>query len=180
MSLILDGTAGVTFPNATVQASAGSILQVQSTVLNSTFSQSLAAGFVVSSDVMSVSITPKFSTSKILVVCNFVMSLSENNRMFGLLYKNGSVLSGATGNASSSASRVTTMGVQDANLFGAVPLGFNYLDSPATTSATSYSLRLSHGSSSTNTVYVNQSTNDDGSVYRGRSISTITVMEIAQ
>jgi hypothetical protein len=179
MTFIVDGTSGLTFPNSTVQASAGNVLQVVQTNLTATFSQSLAAIATISSDVMSVSITPKFSTSKILIVCNFVMSLTETNRMFGFLYKNGSVVTGATGDASGSATRVTTMGLQDTNLFGATPMSFTYLDSPATTSSTTYSLRISHGSGSTQTVYINRSTTDDSSAYRGRSISTITVMEIA-
>lgn len=179
MTFIVDGTNGLTFPNSTLQASAGQVLQVVQTNLTSTFSQSLVAPATISTDVMSVSIAPKFTTSKILIICNFVMSLSENNRMFGFLYKNGSVVTGATGDASSSATRVTTMAVQDNNLYGATPMSFTYLDSPATTSSTSYSLRISHGSSTTQTVYINRSTSDESSVYRGRSISTITVMEIA-
>ena len=40
MSLILDGTAGVTFPNSTVQSSSGVVLQVVNATYSTTVSNS--------------------------------------------------------------------------------------------------------------------------------------------
>ena len=67
MSLIIDGTNGVTFPNSTTQASAGHVLQV----VNAT----TTAGFTSSSNVLAdtsitATITPKFATSSILILVN--------------------------------------------------------------------------------------------------------------
>lgn len=50
-----------------------------------------------------------------------------------------------------------------------------YLDSPATTSATTYKVQ---GLTNTGTFYVNRSANDNDASYSVRSVSSITVMEI--
>ena len=53
-----------------------------------------------------------------------------------------------------------------------------FLDSPATTSATTYSVRLSHNNGSTTTVFLNRSFHNNDSYYDARSASSITLMEI--
>jgi hypothetical protein len=57
-------------------------------------------------------------------------------------------------------------------------MSFSFLDSPATTSSTTYKIQIWAGSSAT-TVYVNYGINDSANAYRFRTASTITVMEIA-
>ena len=62
MTTIIDGSAGITFPNSTVQASAGQVLQV----VNATYSTSTGTSSSSYVDTgLTASITPKFSTSKI-------------------------------------------------------------------------------------------------------------------
>ena len=53
-----------------------------------------------------------------------------------------------------------------------------FLDSPATTSATTYSANVSHGSGTTRTLYVNRTVDDTNNDEFPRSISTITVIEV--
>jgi hypothetical protein len=53
----------------------------------------------------------------------------------------------------------------------------NFLDSPATTSSTTYKLQIVSTNGTTH--YVNRNVRDDNGDYEPRSISTITVMEIA-
>jgi hypothetical protein len=72
MTFIVDGTNGLTFNNATTQASAGQVLQVVSAT-NSTYTQIASTSFTDTG--LTVSITPKFSTSKILVIVNQQMSV---------------------------------------------------------------------------------------------------------
>mgnify|MGYP000210985985 CR=1 FL=1 len=56
----------------------------------------------------------------------------------------------------------------------------NYLDSPATTSSTSYSIRLWNGAGgAASTIYVNAVNQDTDAVYVPRSVSSVTLMEIA-
>ena len=62
MTMIIDGTNGLTFNNNTVQASAGQVLQVVSTIKTDTFSTTSNGWTSVTN--LSAIITPKFATSK--------------------------------------------------------------------------------------------------------------------
>ena len=160
MSLILDGSAGVTFPNSTVQASAGSILQViQAT---STGSAATTSGTFISTG-FSASITPKFSTSKILVLHTTTLNNQSGTGQGAInLARNGTVLGSAGGLAS-----VYALGT---NVVASV--GFNYLDSPATTSSTTYTIYFSSVGSGANITF-------NSGTGTGVSTTTITLMEIA-
>ena len=160
MSMIIDGTNGLTFNNATTQASAGQVLQV---VTGSTTTQ-VEASFASATDLgLSATITPKFSTSKILVI------VSAN---------------GCCGRATSiewtlQVLRGSTIINYIANYIGAnastVPTGFStcYVDSPATTSATTYKLQGLRTSGSASCVF-NLANSTSTS-----TTSIITLMEIA-
>ncbi len=54
----------------------------------------------------------------------------------------------------------------------------NYLDSPSSTSALTYGVKIAHTSSSTKDVYVNRSHDNSDDASWGRNASTITVMEV--
>ena len=60
-----------------------------------------------------------------------------------------------------------------------VSASFNYLDSPATTSATTYAVGLWNPSSITRVVYLNSSVTDTDNAYFPRGTTTITLMEIS-
>ena len=60
-----------------------------------------------------------------------------------------------------------------------VSCSFNYLDSPATTSATTYAVGLWNPSSITRVIYLNSSVTDTDSAYYPRGTTTITLMEIS-
>jgi hypothetical protein len=161
MPTIIDGTAGITFPNSTVQASAGQVLQVVNAsygLTNSTTSTT----FVDTN--LSATITPKFSTSKILVIIDQsgvgkTATVTGSGVGLALLRGSTSILNFA--NYAAYTNSVV------ANYIGSVSA--NYLDSPATTSATTYKTQFKQSDSTPNTVIVQ---NND-------SISTITLMEIA-
>ena len=57
-----------------------------------------------------------------------------------------------------------------------IPVSFMVLDSPATTSATTYKVQLSRGADS-GTVYLNGTAGGDS--YSGNTASTIIVMEVS-
>ena len=185
--MIIDGTNGLTFNDSSTQASAGKILQVVQTVLNTTVSKSSGTGYSTLTDItgLSVSITPKFSTSKILVTLQIGAtdwdSSSSSAQSAGFaLTRNGSLVTGALGAASGSNGR---------GWFGVLYYSFEsvqsasgmYLDSPASTSAQTYQAQWFVSSSAT-TVYINRSGRlASGSAEAGNSTycSTITVQEIA-
>jgi len=180
MSMIIDGTNGLTFNNATTQASAGSILQVQSVIKTDTFSTTSASFTDITG--LSVSITPKFSTSKILVMVSLGATASNSNQgsqLFRLTRAGTAIgVGGAAGSRPQATFRM--FGTSDTNTaYGG--LGFQYLDSPATTSSTTYSLQACCQSGGTYYIVINSSYGDLNSsdTYSGREASTITVMEIA-
>tara|TARA_R110000823_G_scaffold101360_1_gene217816 strand:- start:89 stop:349 length:261 start_codon:yes stop_codon:yes gene_type:complete len=81
------------------------------------------------------------------------------------------------GDAAGSRTRVSTAAGSSA--YGE-SVTFNYLDSPATTASTTYSLRILNGENATVTAYLNRNPVSDGdAAYSWRAASTITVMEIA-
>lgn len=160
MSLILDGTSGVTFPNSTVQASAGQVLQVvQGTT--STIASNGSTSFIDTN--LTASITPKFATSKILVLAN-QNGASKYTTNTAIKFK---LLRGATQimlleNMISTDSTASSIGSS---------VSMNYLDSPATTSSTTYKTQFSN-QGGTGTVYVQDYASSS-------TTSTITLLEIA-
>ena len=60
------------------------------------------------------------------------------------------------------------------------PLNFNYLDSPATTSAVTYGVRLHNSDNGSKTLYLNRSSSDsDSQTTTTRTVSTLTAMEVS-
>lgn len=130
-NITIDSTSGITFPNSTLQASAGSVLQVVYGSFNTQVTLSSASYANIG---LSATITPKFATSKVLVMCAVLMGQSTASAGGGIqLLRGGSVVFLA-GPADSNGPY--TIYSQANGNYSNVPL--NYLDSPATTSATTY------------------------------------------
>jgi hypothetical protein len=82
----------------------------------------------------------------------------------------------AIGDAAGSRTRASTAGMpQTASEF--TTLGVDFLDSPATTSSTTYKIQVR--ANTANTVAVNRTVTDSDNVAFSRNVSTITVMEVA-
>ena len=174
MTTIIDGSAGITFPNSTVQASSGVVLQVVQAVKTDGFSTT--SGTAVDITGMTATITPKFSTSKILVMS--VLNHGEDAtspypKLF--LVRNGTNI--LIGDVAGSASRVSTGafagGSANSDLYPAV---MNYIDSPATTSAVTYKWQVY--TFSARTFYLNTSPYT-GDANGTSAPSSIILMEIA-
>jgi hypothetical protein len=158
MSMIIDGTNGLTFNNATTQASAGQVLQVvyasSTTGVTTNSTSYVTTGF-------SASITPKFATSKILIM--FAGQAFINTvAYFGYLsiYRGGSAVY-------SSGTLLINSSAGSTNIAGTPTL--IYQDSPATTSSTTYTMYYKSGNSGA-TFYLNG---------EGSSPYSLTLMEIA-
>jgi hypothetical protein len=160
MAVTIDGTSGITFPNSTVQASAGQVLQVVQTTSSTIFSSS-STSFVTPTG-LSATITPKFSTSKVLVIARLSCSGSRSSviTLYSQLIRNSTALDG---------SFPSTSATPDYSFVN--ERFINYLDSPATTSATTYSVQFRGDGAGW---YVNA--NGFGS---NNGLTTITLMEIA-
>ena len=159
--------------------SAGKILQVVSTTRTDTFSESGISESAHSGAAISVTITPTSSSSKIYLVATLTMGLNNDNEGSFAFFRGGSIISGAIGDAAGSRTR-TGFGCFVNSTSTPTGLHGSFLDSPNTTSATTYDCRLSHGMNGGNgTVYLNRSHGDQNADQDSRYASTLTVMEVA-
>lgn len=154
----------------------GKILQVLSTTKTDTFSTTNTTFTDVTG--LTVSITPSSASNKVLVIANLVFSYSGTGGAHIKL--NGGNTSSYVGDAASN----RVQGVSNVYSYTSLRndlIAWNqpmlYLDSPATTSSTTYAAQVRVGSAGT--VYVNRSEEDADTVEYVRGASTITVMEVA-
>ena len=169
------GTTGVsTIANATITAGTfpnGHILQVVQTVKTATFSTSGTGWTDVTG--LSVTITPSDASNKILVIMN-CNSATQSGQRGGLKLVRGSQ-DICIGDAGGSRIRAT------AGITAAADSGWNscsatFLDSPSTTSATTYKVQTRNETSGVTYLNRTHSDSDAASYYRGTS--QITVMEV--
>lgn len=153
----------------------GNIIQVQSTTKSDTYSTANTSYEDIPN--FSCSITPRYSTSKVLVLVD-IGGLSANN---GTVYTR--LVRGSTEIYSGDGSGGVLSQIYDGgnstgeHYFGVWHHGATYLDSPVTTSVTTYKVQIKAQSGVT--VYFNRNTYDAG-VYNGRTASSITLMELQQ
>ena len=157
----------------------GKILQVVQTLKTDTASitSSNTNNFVDISG-MSLSITPTATTSKILVF--FTICLSGNAGSFHIRLVRGSTNIGigtSEGNRLGSTILYRPMGSPYQHACDAV--SSTVLDTPSTTSATTYKLQGSAGATYSATWYFNRTYSDSNNDYEGRTVSSITAMEVA-
>jgi hypothetical protein len=164
--------------------SPGHVVQVVSIAKTDVFSTSVAAGAFGDITGLSVTITPRFSTSKILLMAQVSGAVAQlaagpgpryrfmrNATPVGLGDVAGSRTPGSFGGLGSvAADEIESM----------ISYSGTFLDSPATTSPVTYSIQVGHRSAGAATVLVNRSRADVDNVRTDRNISTITLMEIAQ
>jgi hypothetical protein len=179
MTFVVDGTNGLTFNDATTQSSTatnasnissgtlgkarlptGSVLQVVQGLLTTPVSTGTNNTWVTTG--LTASITPTSSTSKILAtVSGFGYTNGSAVQLVVTLYRNSTNLSAYGFSQTYAGSSATQGGVT-----------FSYLDSPATTSSTTYTVYFTL-SNSAGTVTFNSA-----NAY-GQPIATIILQEIA-
>ena len=168
---IYDGTSWATVGNAGIGTN------VVSTAKTDTFSASVASG-AFSADAISATITPTASNSKVLVIVSLQITVSTVG-VRTRLYRAGSV-SGFIGDSAGSRTRVSSgNSIQNTRGGDMHTHTYTFLDSPATTSATTYSVRLGHDSGSTQSVYMNRSVTDSDNFAYTRTASSLTLIEVA-
>jgi hypothetical protein len=176
---ITDGT----IVNADINASAaiagtkfgaGTVLQVVQTFKTDTFSTTSATWVDVTG--LSQSITPSSASNKILVISDVAMGSSDFNS-YNFLFQTlrgstaiGISTAGSSVNASGGAN-MYLLGGQYPYLFGNMKM---FLDSPATTSSTTYKIQINKNDAS-GTIYINRKGADAAT----GAVSSITLMEIA-
>ena len=153
----------------------GKVLQVVSVTWKDAFSSTATGGTFAAITGASAAITPAATSSKILVTAMLNTSGSVYGQYINLL-KGGSVISGAQGAVSGSRVAMTAYAGTPDDAAEMDTTHINYLDSPSSTSAVTYSLSGSARSSTTWTV--NYPYEDSDNNYTGHTVSTITLIEI--
>jgi hypothetical protein len=151
----------------------GKVLQVVSATKTDSFSVSSATFTDVTG--LSVSITPSSASNKILILASISGSqdVGVNDVFFGLVRGATQIALG-----DSASSRVRASMQFSTNDGGWQNNGsINHLDSPSTTSSTTYKIQCRQGVSGS--VFVNRSKADTDSGSISRTVSTITAIEIA-
>ena len=179
MLAIWNGTAWRYIASTT--ATNGSVLQVQSTTLATIWSSNVVSGGIADITGLSASITPKSSSSKVLVTVNMngMVDVSGSYRPFfaAQLKRGGTAIGGGT--VAGSRTSINASGgytpVPDIN----ANISFSYMDSPSTTSSTTYQVAAFNAFGATFNLTVNQFAGDTNASTTGRLSSTITLMEIA-
>jgi hypothetical protein len=171
-TLTLPTTSGTVLTNGTnTNFPAGSVVQVVSTTKTDSYSNAAQNAW---NDVtgLSVSITPSSSSNKILVTGQLSYAASSN-LYFRLVRASTAIAVGDTAGSRISCTGASGYNFADGNV--GENANFNFLDSPSTTSSTTYKIQV-YGFNITQ--YVNRVVTDTDSAISPRNASTITVMEI--
>jgi len=154
----------------------GNIIQVVQTVKSDTFTTTSTTYVDVTS--FSCTITPRYSTSKILVLVDIggFAPINGGTSSARLLRDSTEIYSGD--GSAGVLNQIHDGGASSGDhYYGAFHHGSTYLDSPATTSSTIYKVQIK--SNGAYTTVFNRSAHDSG-VYNGRTASSITLMEVQQ
>ena len=127
---------------------------------------------------MSVSITPTSTSSKIYIAVNAHIGGDQASYLAFRVLRDSTVVTQGT-HATGNRTNVSFGGRIDQN-YDNYMVSFNFLDSPSTTSATTYKVQVSDAYDSSNRNIVINGTGDDANdSYTLCGTSTITVMEVA-
>lgn len=148
------------------------VVQVKSATKSDTFSMTSSTFADVTG--LSVSITPTSASNKVFVIVTLNFTTTGAPQAGFRLVRDSTDI--GLGDAAGSRLRVVTGGYQQAaSLLHRASMSF--LDSPATTSATTYKVQM-NSTDNTNLVYINRSVTDTDSASFMRGSSTITVFEV--
>jgi|TARA_R100000458_G_scaffold30943_1_gene28345 hypothetical protein len=169
-------TAGV----ATGQG--GGIVQTIMGELRTNVSQSISGtGGTGSSAVLSATITPTSTSSKVKISGSITVGMDNpTNTVYIKLYKNDSELSAASSSETPGNRNTGVIGsdlISYAWQVSTIP--FHYIDSPNTTSATTYQIYLAHSSGNSTTVYVNRTYTDNNNGSYVYTASHIILEEVS-
>jgi hypothetical protein len=149
----------------------GGILQVVQTVKTDTFTSSSTT--MVDITGLSVSITPSSASSRVLVLASVAISGQSGTTSAMTQLVRGSTTI-AIGDAGGTRTRLTIIGPASGDSQSYM---VSFLDSPATTSSTTY--KFQSRSAVAGAHYVNRNQDDSDAATTPRGISTIMVMEVA-
>jgi hypothetical protein len=158
----------------TINGSGQVIVQIQSATKTDVFSTSNTSWTDVTG--LSVNITPTNASNRILVLATVHTSNTLTGTRFAIrLVRNSTAICVGTDTGSRTPSSSSNEARANSGMM--TPLGVNFLDSPSTTSSTTYKIQTNCLDGGTTVFNRGYSDNDASSITR--VASTITVMEIS-
>ena len=149
--LTTDGSGNLSWAND----NAGKILQVVQTHTGSHLSNSTASGGEWAPSQLNCSITPSATSSKVLITAKVAIGFEINTRrVFMKAFRDSTqiAMGDAGGSNYSRASSSVDIRYDDV----VEDIIFQFLDTPSTTSAITYSFRFIHSQTATATIYINR------------------------
>jgi len=190
MAITLNGSGTVSgisaggLPDGIIQSAdlasgvGGKVLQVVQATKTDTASNSTASGGAWTPTTPKCSITPSNASNKILIQATIPLAITQDqHNIYLTVLKNGSLMS-FIGDADGNMTR-STVGTFNYNNYRFQAAHYSYLDTAGGTSAIEYSLKLTHDSGSTTTIYMNRTEATDNSDDRHRGAANIILTEIA-
>ena len=150
----------------------GKVLQVLQSVKTDTFTTTSTSFVDVAN--LSQSITPSSASNKILIIVN--VHAITTSLAYGNIVRDSTNI--GIGETSGSRISCTLGNFSEGNTNRSHEFSMTFLDSPSTTSATTYKLQVRHENGAS-TLFINRTDADNNTAAGFRPISTITLMEIA-
>ena len=155
----------------------GSVVQVVQNVKADTFTVSGATFVTITG--FDVTITPTSASSKVMI--DLSLHIGEGQDTFPLfrMYRGSTELTipSAIGSGQAGMFGKTTTGNDTRDQYLIEPVNFKFLDTPSTTSAVTYSIKVRPMATTSRTIHVNRG-NTIGDANQFTTISTITATEI--
>lgn len=155
---------------------AGNLLQMQYTTSDTRSSYSLSGSTVYTISELDLTITPTSSSSKIIL--NYNIFMEADNDIIYRIYRNGTQIgqnSASTDVWSGIAAQTNDEGLNNTPHM----LNIHYVDSPASTSAQAYTLRMVSTNGLSWSFYINRSKNNTGAGSTEIGRSTVYALEVA-
>ena len=153
----------------------GGIVQIKSVTKTDTFSNTSTSFTDITG--LSVSITPRSSSNKILVSYNLTCGTEDSSYQFGIrLVRDSTAI--FVGDAAGSREQVSNFARNNGSARHTIYPSGQHLDSPSTTSSVTYKLQIV-GYTAGRALHINRVHDDSDDNAIGRSASAITVMEVS-
>lgn len=169
---------GVLLKDSKLASGTGNVLQV----VHNTEETQYSNGGTNATQVLSTSITPSSTSSKILIIVSAYFSTNTDIYGGASLYRGGTIISdsisGQSAGGANSTQHTAPINHRDGDgQYENETVSINYLDSPSTTSATTYTLGFikDYG---TGSIFYNRPATVANDTYSWNSVSTMTLMEI--
>jgi len=156
----------------------GGIIQVINTIKTDTFSTSANLNTKETITGLTATITPKFSTSKILISMNLLVGSSQDTTIGGTIERGSTPIGIADARGNRTRNTFGCGQPTTGQTWRSHSVSHTILDSPNTTSATTYSVKI--GGNGSATIYINREGRDtDNATDTTIASSTLTLMEIS-